>query len=244
MKERISLTLNKSVLAKLDKLVDKTQMRNRSHAVEILLTKALSMDIPKQAVILAGKHDEKSLRKINGKFLIDLIIEMLENQGVEQFFIIISKNSRLKDVVKQNEFIHLIEEEPLLGTGGALRLIKNRIKSPFIITNSDEYKDVDIRDMYEFHRKQSVIVTVGLTTSKDPCKYGVAKLKGTKIIDFSEKPENPETSLINAGIYIVEPELFEELPDGKVSLEREVFPVLAKKGELAGYHFEGEWNDI
>ncbi|MGC9345510.1 MAG: sugar phosphate nucleotidyltransferase, partial [Candidatus Bathyarchaeales archaeon] len=83
---------------------------------------------------------------------------------------------------------------------------------------------------------------------KDPSRFGVAELtKGKRIKRFIEKPPpgTASTNLINAGVYVLTPEIFNYIPEGRmVSLEREIFPKLVKEGKLYGYVFDGLWMDI
>ena len=113
--------------------------------------------------------------------------------------------------------------------------------------NADELKDVNLDDMYLFHKENKAIGTIALTTVQDPSAYGVAKLQGNKILEFIEKPkkEDAPSNLINSGLYILEPEVLNYVPEGEepVSIERDVFPKLAEAGKLFGYHFAGQWFD-
>ena len=95
---------------------------------------------------------------------------------------------------------------------------------------------------------KKAIATIALYRVEDPSRYGVAELaQDNHVIRFVEKPsrEKAPSNLINAGIYVLEPEIFDYIPSGKrVSIEREVFPKLAEEGKLCGYTFEGLWIDI
>jgi NDP-sugar pyrophosphorylase family protein len=84
-----------------------------------------------------------------------------------------------------------------------------------------------------------------LTKVKDPSQYGVAKLEGKKILEFVEKPKKEEapSNLINSGLYIIEPEVIDMIPNGFAMLEKSVFPKLAEQGKLFGYPFSGQWFD-
>jgi mannose-1-phosphate guanylyltransferase len=86
------------------------------------------------------------------------------------------------------------------------------------------------------------------TAHKDPCSFGVAELEnGNCIKRFVEKPvKGTEPSkLINAGVYVLSPKIFEYIPEGKlVSMEREVFPKLVEQRKLFGDFVDGMWMDI
>ena len=106
-------------------------------------------------------------------------------------------------------------------------------------------KNVNIEEMYKVHKENNALATIALTTVHDPSAYGVARLSGSKILEFVEKPlkENAPSNLINAGFYIIEPEVVDMIPNGFSMLEKDVFPKLAKQGRLFGYPFSGQWFD-
>ena len=136
-----------------------------------------------------------------------------------------------------------------LGTGGALKKAENLIghDEPFIMLNGDIYADIDYRELLENHRKSGAKATIALCKVEDPCSFGVAHLEGDAIKRFVEKPPKGQapSNLINAGAYILSPEVFTYIPEGKaVSIEREVFPKLAEEGKLCGHCIEGLWIDI
>jgi len=99
--------------------------------------------------------------------------------------------------------------------------------------------------MYKVHRDNHALVTIALTTVQDPSQYGVARLSGSKILEFVEKPkkEDAPSNLINSGLYILEPEIIDIIPDGLAMLEKDVFPIVAFNGNLFGYPFSGQWMD-
>ncbi len=106
-------------------------------------------------------------------------------------------------------------------------------------------KTIDIRDMFAFHKKQGTIATLAVTTKADPKEYGVVVLNGNHVYSFIEKPTGSiPTNLINAGLYIFEPEVIGMTPQGFGRLEQDVFPKLAQKEELSGYVFYGAWQDV
>ena len=111
--------------------------------------------------------------------------------------------------------INFIEEERPLGTAGPLKLAKSHLTKSFVVSNGDELKNIDIRDMFETHKQSKALATIALTTVSDPSHYGVARLEGNRIIEFVEKPtrEDAPSQLINAGFYIIEPEVIDMIPE-------------------------------
>ena len=114
----------------------------------------------------------------------------------------------------------------------------------------DVLSDIDYGDFVEFHRSQKMAVSTmaltNLSSSESVDKWGLAKLQGNRVIEFEEKPKSPKTfsRLINAGVYLMDPEIFSFLQGKSGKLEGDVFPRLAEEGKLFGYPYEGLWLDI
>lgn len=262
MKERITLTLDTGVLTAVDKSVDGYKIKNRSHAVELLLLKALGKNAPKLGFILAGGRgtrlkpitDEipKPLIPIHGKPVMEHTLDLFKKYGITNVLISIGyKGEQIKQYFGDGKnfgvSIRYVEEQTPLGTAGPLRLAQTYLTDTFIMCNADELKNVDIQEMYLFHKENKALGTIALTTVDDPSSYGVAKLQGSKILEFIEKPKKEEapSNLINSGLYILEPEITLAVPLGNdpASIERDVFPKIAQEQKLFGYPFSGQWFD-
>jgi mannose-1-phosphate guanylyltransferase len=138
-----------------------------------------------------------------------------------------------------------------LGTGGPIKKAEKIIghDSPFLVLNEDVFSDLDYEKILEAHEKnRGAVATLALYSVEDPSRYGVAELaKDNRIKRFIEKPkrESAPTHLINAGVYVLSPKIFRYIPEGQViSIERQVFPKLAERGELYAHVFDGLWMDI
>jgi NDP-sugar pyrophosphorylase family protein len=137
-----------------------------------------------------------------------------------------------------------------LGTGGPIKLAMRYLskENPFLVVNGDILAEFDLKAMQKLHEKQKAMVTIGLHEVKDVSRFGVAKLRrNNQIVQFIEKPSNRQapSHLVNAGIYMMTPEIFHYIPSGKkVIIEREIFPELARKGRLYGFLHKGLWFDI
>lgn len=125
-------------------------------------------------------------------------------------------------------------------------MAKSYLTSPFFVANADELKEIDLMDIFMFHKEHKGIATVALTTVDDPSNYGVANLTGNNILDFIEKPRKQDapSNLISAGLYVMEPEILDYIPEGFARLEYDVFPKIARENKLIGYSFSGQWFDI
>ncbi len=261
MKERITITLDDELIKHIDKRIDGNVIKNRSQQIEVLLKKALGSDIPSKAVLLVGGKGTrlrpltyklpKALLDIQGRTVIEQIFDLLKKYGIRDIILCVGYlkekiEEYLGDGSKFGVNLTYIEEEKPLGTAGPLKLARKYLKSSFIVSNGDELKDINIPRMFRLHKRKDALGTVALTTVPDPTEYGVAKLEGSRVLEFVEKPKKGDapSNLINAGFYILEPAVIDLIPDGFSMLETDVFPQLAKKGRLRGFPFQGQWFDM
>ena len=136
-----------------------------------------------------------------------------------------------------------------LGTGGAIKQAESLLKKEdcFFVQNGDILSEINYKEIVQLHKAAGRIATVALHKVKDPSRYGVVKLSSVGVIeDFVEKPKKYASSnLVNAGIYVFNPEVFQYIELGKTcSIEREVFPKLARENKLHGYEVNSLWIDV
>ena len=259
MKKRITITLDKNLISQIDKRIDGIGIKNRSQEIEILLAESLGTNIPSKAVLLVGGRGTrlkpltdtipKALLEVNGKTIIEHLFDLLKKYGIRDVILCVGY---LKEKIKEyfgdgsriGINISYVEENEPLGTAGPLSLAKKHLKGSFIVSNGDELKNINIPRMFRLHKRKGALATIALTTVDDPSHYGVARLDGSRIVEFVEKPVKAPSNLINAGFYIIEPEVIDMIPDGFSMLEKDVFPQLAKMGRLRGFPFAGQWFDI
>lgn len=135
-----------------------------------------------------------------------------------------------------------IEGEPL-GTAGALRNAEGLFDKRILLMNGDTFSRIDYRDMLRFHNSNKADLTMALAEGRSN-RFGKVRLEGSKIVGFVEKSEQ-ETGYVNAGVYILERELINEIPKGKAySIEKEFIPSLLGRAFLIGYRFDGQFIDI
>lgn len=143
----------------------------------------------------------------------------------------------------------IVEEDEPLGTGGGFGNCRDHVTGTFAGLNGDVLSSLDLSAMLEFHRSHGGIGTLALWEVEDPTRYGVVRLdRERRVTSFLEKPEPDRVEppyLINAGTYLLEPEIFDHIPSGrKVSIEREVYPVVIERSlGLHGHPFTGFWVD-
>ena len=142
---------------------------------------------------------------------------------------------------------YAVETQPL-GTGGAIGFAGRELESTFFALNGDSLREADLAALVEFHHSTGAKASILLTPVADPSRYGLVRLAPDgRVESFLEKPwpEDIDTDLINAGLYLLEPEVLELVPEGRpVSIERDVFPRLAAEGSVFGIALPGYWLDV
>ena len=213
-----------------------------------------------KAVILAGGKGTrlypityeipKPLLPIKKKPIINYLVDLFLKARIKEIGVLISQDFEKDfDWWKKRYYpkkkIKFFKEKKPLGTLGGLYYLKKWIgKSDFFLTNGDELKKIDLKKMQAFHKKIEKIATIALIKVKNPQDYGVVICKDGIVDKFLEKPKNPPSKYINSGLYMFSPEIFKYHPGPKFSMiEKDLFPKLAKKGELAGFKFNGQWTD-
>jgi NDP-sugar pyrophosphorylase family protein len=261
-REKLTVTIKKGLIKKIDSIIDGRKIRNRSHATEYLIESGLGVNKIKKAIVLVGGEGTrlrpytyempKVLLPIQGKPMVQHVLDLLKSHGVYDIFLSLGYKG---DMVKEyfgdgSKFglnIRYITEKTPLGTAGPLRLAEKYIDETFLLVWGDILSTIDLNDFMHFHKNGDSLATVALTTVEDPSRYGVASIKGSKIVGFIEKPkkEDAPSNLINAGMVIMEPEVIDKYvpKKGKAMVEYDIYPKLAKEGKLAGYPFQGQWID-
>ncbi len=195
----------------------------------------------------------KALFPIANKPLIDYTLESLRDAEIENVVLAVYYMAeslvRYLGPTKYDLGILYSREQRPLGTGGPIKKAKDMLNGDkFMVMNGDLLTDFDYRRLINYHDEKGGIATVALTQVSDPSRYGSVELDWEgRITRFVEKPEfgKAPSNLINAGIYIMEPEIFDYIPDGKkVRIETEVFPKLADEQRLYGFESHGFWMDI
>jgi len=216
-----------------------------------------------QALILAGGEGTR-LRPLTSNVpkpvvplvdrpFITYMLEWLRTHGVDD--VILSCGfmaERVRAVLGDGSSLGIrlryLEEPRPLGTGGALKFAEELLEQRFFMLNGDVLTDIDLTAQLEQHERTGARATIALIPAEDPSAYGLVRRNpDCSVKEFVEKPgpEQIDTNLVNAGAYIIEREVLDQMaPAGtQISIEREVFPALVKRG-LFGYEASGYWLDI
>ncbi len=146
------------------------------------------------------------------------------------------------------KLICTVEDTPL-GTAGAVKNAEHHLDDTFLVLNGDIFTDLDITAMIGFHLKRKAKATISLTPVDDPTSYGLIETNAQgRVTRFLEKPKWSEvtTNMINAGTYVLEPEVLNYIPyQASFSFERKLFPLLLYYGEpIYAYPSSAYWIDI
>ena len=215
-----------------------------------------------KAIVLAGGEGTrlrpltwttpKPLLPIVNRPFLEHQLSWLAGHGVTEVVLSLGYKS---DAFAGRSFSHLplqvaAEPEPL-GTAGAIRFAAEAggVTSRFLVCNGDVLTDLDVSALVRFHEAREAEATIALTRVEDPSAFGVVPTDDDgRVQRFVEKPPPGEapTDWINAGTYVLEPSVLDDIPSGRaVSIERETFPgILARSGRLFALPSPAYWLDI
>ncbi len=217
-----------------------------------------------QTVLMAGgqgtrlrpltSNQPKPMVQVVNRPLMEYIIELLNRQGLREIIVTL----QFLPTLIANYFgdgsswgvnmIYVTEESPL-GTAGSVKNAKSFISNTFLVVSGDALTDIDFLEAIEFHRNNNAAVTIVLKEVPNPLEFGIVITDSSgRITKFLEKPGWGEvfSDTINTGIYIIEPEILDYIPDdGPYDFSRDLFPKLLKDGfPMYGFVTDGYWCDI
>ena len=198
----------------------------------------------------------KTLFPIVNKPLLEWIFERLSQSDVDQA--VLAVNALTQFYIRQHKIskyglktkFSLDPPRKPLGTAGPIKKAEHLLgdEEPFFVLNGDIFADLNYKELLKKHKQSNATATIALYRVEDSSRFGVAELgENNQIKRFIEKPAKgtAPTNYINAGIYVLSPQIYQYIPKGQaVSMERDVFPKLAAEGKLFGHIFEGIWMDI
>jgi dTDP-glucose pyrophosphorylase len=183
---------------------------------------------PNLMVIMAGgrgtrllPHTQdcpKPLLPVNGKPMLEHIIERASAEGFQHFVLAIHYLGRMiedyfGDGSRWQVEIEYLHEESPLGTAGAIGLMNPRPNAAFVVSNGDVLTDIRYGELLDFHFRNAAAATMAVRLHEWQHPFGVVRTKGVDIIGFEEKPVS--RSHINAGIYVLEPVALDALNVGE-----------------------------
>jgi mannose-1-phosphate guanylyltransferase len=193
----------------------------------------------------------KCLVPINGKPLLDYWFDSFKLAGIDEILInlhylpekVIAHLKQLPNNFQVKPFY----EETLLGSAGTIRKAWDFVgkDESFYIVYADNFAEVNLRKLYEFHiAKQNPVLTLLAYPTDEPQRCGILELdKNDKVISFEEKPKFPRSNFANAGIHVASRELIDFIPEKlPADLGFHVLPNLV--GKMYGYVTDEYIQDI
>jgi NDP-sugar pyrophosphorylase family protein len=196
----------------------------------------------------------KPLIPIGDKTILEEIMDQFESIGCSKFYMSVNyKSDMMRFYLNQLEHkykIEFFEEQKPLGTIGSVSLLRGKIDKPFFVSNCDIIIDQDYRDVYEYHKNNHNDLTIVTAIKSFRIPYGVVETgKNGLMTGLKEKPE--QTYMINTGVYILNPDLICEIPEGEFFHITHLMDKIKSRGGRVGcfpvsehsWRDMGEWNE-
>jgi len=199
-----------------------------------------------------SKSIPKAMMPVGYKPLLEHILCRLRDQGLNHFILAVSHLSEhiiryFGDGGLLGVRIEYSVEKIPLGTAGAIKNAEEKLNGRFLVVYGDVlFNGLNIGDLLRFHEEKNAIATMVLAKVEDASRFGLVSLdESNRVVAFREKPKQPISGLVNAGIYVFEPQILDYIPAlTYCSLEEHVFPELIERGKLYAYPYNGYWADI
>jgi mannose-1-phosphate guanylyltransferase/phosphomannomutase len=197
----------------------------------------------------------KPLLPVVNKPIMEHVLDLLKRHGMTdtvvtvQFLASILRNY-FGDGDELGMTLTYSSEDTPLGTAGSVKKAESQLRDDsFLVISGDALTDIDLTSLVEFHRTKGALVTVCLTRVPDPLEFGITITdENHRVQRFLEKPTWGQvfSDTVNTGIYVMEPEVFDHVPEGElVDWSGDVFPKLLADGlPVLGHIAEGYWEDV
>lgn len=212
-------------------------------------------------------HRPKPMVEVLGRPVIDYVKEAMVNAGIHELVVTTGyRGEQLQQHVESwndntpNLRARVNQEETPMGTAGSVGLLREEITDTCVVGSGDAVASFNINALLDAHRKNNAKVTMALWEVEDPSEFGIVGLASTAdgevdgalregyIRRFLEKPSPEEafSNVINAGLYILEPDVFDHIPVGeKFDFSKQLFPHLLDMGwPMYAQAIDGVWFDV
>lgn len=216
------------------------------------------MERPNWTVIMAGgkgtrlrpitEHLPKPMIPVAGRPILERLVLHLVGCGIRRIFLSINYLGHIIEEHFGNgeKFgcrIEYLREAQSLGTGGALALLPENPVEPLLVINGDLVTQVNIGLLLDSHRKGGHVATLGVSEYSHTVPFGCVQVDQGRITHFEEKPVL--SRMINAGIYVLSPDLLSRVPAGQDFPITNLFEDCVRRGESVGiYEVEKDWIDV
>lgn len=193
----------------------------------------------------------KPLAPVGDRPFLELLIRQLAQQGIRHLilstgYLAEQVESEFGDGSRLGVRIEYSRESHPLGTGGAVKLAEKFLQggADFLVMNGDSFIEIDFLELIRVHRVRRALATIAIVPVENAGRYGtVSTDSNDKVVEFREKTGSDSPGLVNAGVYVFSPVVFQHIPAGPVNLEKDVFPKLLDHG-VAAARQRGAFIDI
>ena len=217
----------------------------------------------RQAVLMVGgkgtrllpltENKPKPMLSVADRPCIWYLIRSMARAGIEEVVLCCGYKPGMMEALGDGgdmgvRIVYSYEDEPR-GTAGAMKLVQSRLDDTFVAANGDVFADLDVAGEIGRHMETGAAVTDLLTPVDNPCEYGIAHVDDElRISEFKDKPRPEEvfSNLINAGVYVVQRDVLDLVPEGEFSdFSMHIIPkVIATGRRVQGYELSGLWMDV
>src|SRR4051794_3300429 len=217
-----------------------------------------------RAVILAGgegtrlrpltSNQPKPMMPLVNRPMLEHIVSLLKKHGFDDIVVTVAYlGNQIRDYFGDGSDFgvrmrYATEEQPL-GTAGSVRNAADELDETFLVISGDVLTDIDLGAFVAAHREEKAVASIALKRVENPLEFGIVITRPDGSIErFLEKPTWGEvfSDTINTGIYVLEPVVFDYIPEGQVvDFSSDVFPALLDDGHtMHGHVSEGYWEDV
>ncbi len=192
----------------------------------------------------------KPLIPIGEKTILEEIMDRFVAYGCQHFYLSVNYKAKLikhfiDNIEHKNYQVDYFQEETPLGTAGSMYLLKGKISSTFFVSNCDIVIDQSLAEIYRYHKEQKNSITIVSALKSFKMPYGTIETReGGQLWSLDEKPQM--SFQINSGMYLLEPEMLDLIPDNTFFHITELIKKVQKRGDNIGVFpvSEGSWKDI
>ncbi|MGE7599313.1 nucleotidyltransferase family protein [Lysinibacillus fusiformis] len=190
----------------------------------------------------------KPMLRVGNKPILETIIEGFKQYGYTNFIFSVNyKKEVIQDYFQNGEAfdvtIEYIEEDKKMGTAGALSLLKKRPTKPFFVMNGDLLTQINFDQLMQFHMEYESVATMCVREFEYQIPYGVIETNGTDLVTIKEKPIH--RSFVNAGIYLLNPDVLDYIPQDEFYDMPSLFEKLIEKNSKTSvFPIREYWLDI
>ncbi len=211
------------------------------------------MSVINQAVILVGglgsrlghltAETPKPLLEVAGRPFLMRLLDELRRYHIENFLLLAGfMGGKVDSIIAGQQNVRVLIEPQPLGTGGALRFARGQLCDKFFLLNGDSFFDINFWDLALASKSGYALA---LRPVDDIARFGAADFQNDLVTAFTARAARPGPGLINGGVSVLSREIIDLIPAGRaVSIESEIYPVLARTGKLGGRVYNRPFIDI